>query len=248
MAYGDFAYYYDALNSEADYDKLLGEILRRLGAAEITEGLVADLGCGTGELTLRLAAAGYDMIALDASAEMLAVLREKMEEEEQTGILLLNQALQELDLYGTIRAAVCTFDTLSHIPPDELPEVFRRVSLFLEPGGLFLFDANTPYKHKQILADKTFTIEGEEGLFCHWQNHPRQDGAATEILLQISQNGRLLAEECFTEYGNETEVWEGLLRENGMKTLEILDGESFAPLFPESQRVFVVAAKQCGAE
>ena len=244
MAYGDFAYYYDALNSEADYDLLLGEILCRLRAHGIHNGLVADLGCGTGELTLRLAEAGYDLIAIDASAEMLAVLREKMDEAGQGGILLLNQPLQELDLYGTIRAAVCTFDTLSHIPPAELPEVFRRVSLFLEPGGPFLFDANTPYKHREVLGNKTFIIEGEEGLLCRWQNTPLgTDGAATEIRLEISQNGRTLAVECFTEYGNPVEVWEKLVLEHGMKTEEMLDGESFAPLFPKSQRVFLAATK-----
>ncbi len=243
MGYGNFAYYYDALNSEADYDRLCAELHRRLLARGIASGLVADLGCGTGEVSLRLAALGYDMIAVDASVEMLSVLREKMAEEERQDILLLCQALEELDLFGTIRAAVCTFDTVNHLPPKAASEMLRRVSLFLEPGGLFLFDANTPYKHSAVLANETFDIEGEGGLLCHWQNQSRDDGKATEIDLVISCEGQTLAQEHFWEYSYPLSFWEEKLAEAGMKLPESTDGESFSALSPESLRYFMVAEK-----
>ena len=117
MAYGAFADIYDAFNEDANYDALAGYILRQLRAHGIHSGIVADLGCGTGDLTLALAKAGYDMIGIDLSEEMLCILREKMYEQGRQGILLLQQNLCALDLYGTVHAAVSTFDTLNHIGP-----------------------------------------------------------------------------------------------------------------------------------
>ena len=109
MAYNEFAYFYDELNSEADYDALYRYVTDELAAHGIRNGILADLGCGTGDLTLMLAQAGYDVIGIDRSEEMLSVLREKADELDMTGrILLLRQDLLSLDLYGTIRAAVST--------------------------------------------------------------------------------------------------------------------------------------------
>ena len=117
MAYNEFAYFYDEFNGEADYDALYSQIHTKLEAHGIHDGIVADLGCGTGELTLMLTQAGYDMIGIDQSEEMLCVVRDKAEQLGLSGrLLLLRQDLLKLDLYGTIRAAVSTFDTFNHIP------------------------------------------------------------------------------------------------------------------------------------
>lgn len=158
MAYNEFAYFYDEFNGEADYDALYGYITDELKAHGITDGILADLGCGTGDLTLMLTQAGYDVIGIDRSEEMLSVLREKADELGLTGrLLLLKQDLLDLDLYGTIRAAVSTFDTYSHIGPQEnFEKAIRKAAYFMERGGVFIFDLNTPYKHRHILAGQTF--------------------------------------------------------------------------------------------
>ncbi len=107
MAYNEFAYFYDEFNGEADYDALYSQIHAKLEAHGIHDGIVADLGCGTGELTLMLTQAGYDMIGIDQSEEMLCVVRDKAEQLGLSGrLLLLRQDLLKLDLYGTIRAAL----------------------------------------------------------------------------------------------------------------------------------------------
>lgn len=154
MAYNEFAYFYDELNSEADYDALYRYVTDELAAHGIRDGILADLGCGTGDLTLMLAQAGYDVIGIDRSEEMLSVLREKADELDMTGcILLLRQDLLSLDLYGTIRAAVSTFDTYNHIGPvDQFEKAIRKAAYFMEKDGVFIFDLNTPYKHQKILA------------------------------------------------------------------------------------------------
>ena len=117
MAYNEFAYFYDEFNGEADYEALYAHIKKELEAHGIHDGILADLGCGTGELTLMLTQAGYDMIGIDQSEEMLCVVRDKAEQLGLSGrLLLLQQDLLKLDLYGTIRGAVSTFDTFNHIP------------------------------------------------------------------------------------------------------------------------------------
>ena len=107
MAYNEFAYFYDEFNGEADYDALYSHIHSQLEAHGIRDGILADLGCGTGELTLMLTQAGYDMIGIAQSEEMLCVVRDKAEQLGLSGgLLLLRQDLLKLDLYGTIRGAV----------------------------------------------------------------------------------------------------------------------------------------------
>ena len=115
MAYNEFAYFYDEFNGEANYDALYEHIHAELQAHGIQDGILADLGCGTGELTLMLTQAGYGMIGIDQSEEMLCVVRDKAEQLGLSGrLLLLRQDLLKLDLYGTIRGAVSTFDTFNH--------------------------------------------------------------------------------------------------------------------------------------
>lgn len=122
MAYNEFAYFYDEFNGEADYDALYAHIHAKLKEHGIHDGILADLGCGTGELTLMLTQAGYDMIGIDQSEEMLCVVRDKAEQLGLSGrLLLLRQDLLKLDLYGTIRGAVSTLTpsttSRTSIPP-----------------------------------------------------------------------------------------------------------------------------------
>ena len=186
MAYNEFAYFYDEFNGEADYDALYGYITDELKAHGITDGILADLGCGTGDLTLMLTQAGYDVIGIDRSEEMLSVLREKADELGLTGrLLLLKQDLLDLDLYGTIRAAVSTFDTYSHIGPQEnFEKAIRKAAYFMERGGVFIFDLNTPYKHRHILAGQTFDIEAEDAE-CHWSNRYDETAQRVDITINI---------------------------------------------------------------
>ena len=179
MAYNEFAYFYDSFNGDADYDALYRHIQAELDAHGIRDGILADLGCGTGELTLMLAQAGYDMIAIDQSEEMLCVVRDKADQLELTGrLLLLEQDLCSLDLYGTIRGAVSTFDTFNHLP--QLDAAIANAGFFMEKGGVLLFDMNTPYKHREVLGNNTFTFaDGQAG--CVWRNRLEEDGRRVRI-------------------------------------------------------------------
>lgn len=243
MAYNEFAYFYDEFNGEADYEALYAAVKQRLDAHGIRDGIVADLGCGTGELTLMLTQVGYDMIGVDQSEEMLCVVRDKAEQLEiSSSLLLLQQDILKLDLYGTIRAAVSTFDTFNHIP--DLDAAIRNAGFFMEEGGLLVFDMNTPYKHTEILADNEFTFEGPDAS-CVWKNHYDAARERVEITVDIhyEDTGEDFHEEFF-EYTYTLQTVRTLLEKHGFVLESVCDGEDFGPLRPDSPRYLFCAVKQ----
>ena len=150
-AYENFSRVYDLFMDNIPYEewgKNICGILKRYG---IRDGLVLDLGCGTGAMTEILSRAGYDMIGVDNSVDMLEAALEK-KEISGSDILYLLQDMREFELYGTVRAAVSVCDSVNYITePEELLQVFRLVNNYLDPGGIFLFDLNTLYKYEKIL-------------------------------------------------------------------------------------------------
>lgn len=246
MAYNEFAYFYDELNGEADYDALYTYVKEQLDAHGVADGIVADLGCGTGDLTLMLTQAGYDMIGVDQSEEMLAVLREKADELGiSQRLLLLRQDILDLDLFGTIRGAVSTFDTYNHIgPTPRFEQAVAKAAFFMEKGGVFIFDLNTPYKHRQVLADNEFVLEGPDAV-CRWRNACSPEGDRVDISIQIDylDTGEVFREQ-FSEYTYEAEYVKRVLEQSGFALADLRDGETFGPLRPESQRYIFTAVKQ----
>lgn len=246
MAYHGMASYYDALNEDANYDKLINAIHGILSANGIDSGIVADLGCGTGELTLRLAGAGYDMIAVDASPDMLSVLSAKQADMALgRDILMLCQDLTVLDLYGTIWAAVSTFDTFNHLDPGQLAAAIARASLFTETGGLLIFDINTPYKHRQVLGNNSFEADSASvpGLCCEWENHFEAENSRTLVQLTVYMDDEPLCNESFYEYAHSIDYIKELLDNNDYKLIDSIDGESFGPVRKDSQRLLMTAKK-----
>ena len=182
-SYGDFAYYYDMLTENVDYDKRCEYICGLLAENHISEGILLDLACGTGTMSLMFADKGYDVVGVDGSEEMLTQAQEK-KMESGADVIFLCQRMEELDLFGTINAAVSTLDSINHVTDeDTVKEIFRRVSLFMEDKGIFLFDVNTPYKHREILGDNTFIYDLDE-VYCVWQNST-DENLVTTISLDL---------------------------------------------------------------
>ena len=181
--YGDFAYYYDLLTENVDYESRCNYIHSLLAENGIGKGILLDLACGTGTVSMLLSEKGYDMIGVDASEEMLSVAQEK-KAEAGADIIFLCQKMEELDLYGTINGAVCTLDSINHVTDaDTVKEIIRRVSLFMEDKGIFIFDVNTPYKHREILGNNTFVYDMDE-VYCVWQNST-DENMLTTISLDV---------------------------------------------------------------
>lgn len=243
MPYRDFAWVYDVLNENADYDALARYIIAQLHSFGIEDGTIADLGCGTGDLTLRLAQAGYDMLGVDASEDMLSILQNKAWESGCDNIFLVHQKLESLRLYGTVRAAVSSFDTFNHIGPyAKLQKAIFKAAQYIEKGGVLLFDMNTPYKHEEVLADNTFELQTEE-VECIWKNHFDAENARTRITVQI-QTDREAFTERFYEYMYTLTQIQQACEAAGMTVRSVCDGEAFAPLRGDTQRYFITAIKE----
>lgn len=188
--YNEFASVYDSLMEEIPYGDWADGITKTLEAEGFKGALVLDLGCGTGKLTRLLCDAGFDMIGVDGSVEMLDEAKKKESRElsgtcEKTGkqgtfvpcaenerkpVLYLNQELTEFELYGTVGAVVSTCDTINYLTEkDDLQTVFKLVENYLDYNGLFLFDVKTLYTYNELLGDGTFYSETENACTI-WEN------------------------------------------------------------------------------
>lgn len=248
--YGCFARYYDALTANVDYParaRAFDGIIRRYAPEA---ALLLDLACGTGSFSFALAELGYDVIGADASAGMLSAAMDKLAAAEnggETRVMFLNQSMDKLDLYGTVDATVCALDSVNHIGGEEaLLAAFKKVALFTNPGGVFLFDANTPYKHREILGDNAFVYDMPE-VFCCWSNEHHENRDRVDITLEFfsaAGNGRYTREtERFSEWAYSGAFWHGLLEKAGFSHVQTLDGDTFGPPQENSQRLLYVAIK-----
>ena len=164
--YDALARWYDSLTGDVPYGAF-ADYYEKLFAADGGEfRLLLDLCCGTGTLTWEMARRGYEMIAADRSVEMLMEAQSKSAE-GAVPPLFLCQSAEELDLYGTVDAAVCCLDGFNYIPADTLPEVFRRLHLFIRPGGLMIFDIRTP-DFLRALDGQVF-VDEKEDVLCLWR-------------------------------------------------------------------------------
>ncbi|MGN0520697.1 MAG: class I SAM-dependent methyltransferase [Candidatus Fimenecus sp.] len=249
MSYEVFADFYDILTDNVDYTAMSKSICSLLKCYGLDRGLLLDLGCGTGTLSVRLSEAGFEVIGADISPDMLAVAQEKAFAARQN-ILFLCQDMTRLDLYGTVDAAVCTLDALNHLPSRAaVEETLRRVALFLNPGGILLFDTNTLYKHREILGNNTFVYD-TDAVYCVWQNELQPDEKTVDISLDFfipaSDDEPIYERESeqFSECAYSGAEWEEMLKNAGFTVLGVFDGYTENPLTDTSERAVYAVRKE----
>ena len=169
-AYTSFAQVYDTFMDNIPYEEWGAYIVSLLREYGISDGLVLDLGCGTGSMTEVLSGYGYDMIGVDFSEDMLEIALEKRDASGHD-ILYLLQDMRSFELYGTVRAVVSVCDCVNYLLEEQdLTETFRLVNNYLDPGGIFIFDLNTEYKYRELLGEATIAEDREEESFI-WDNY-----------------------------------------------------------------------------
>lgn len=244
--YEGFAYSYDLFMDNIPYDawaEYLHSLLREYG---VQDGVVLELGCGTGNMTGLMAARGYDMIGLDCSGEMLELARAK----HPAQILFLQQDMREMELYGTVSAIYCVCDGMNYLlEPQDLQMVFEKANNYLEPGGVFVFDMKTKYFYKNILGDRMIAENREDASFL-WDNEYHEESAVNEYLLTVYQ---LEDEEAglFSRYDEmhfqrayDIKQVQELVEAAGMEFVAVYDAFTRKPPGEASERLYFVVREQ----
>ena len=251
-AYTSFASVYDTFMDNVPYGEwgtYIHSLLCRYG---VKDGLVLDLGCGTGTMTEILAGYGYDMIGVDNSGDMLELAMEKLLASGHD-ILYLLQDLREFELYGTVRAVVSVCDSVNYITePEELAEVFRLVNNYLDPGGLFLFDFNTEYKYREVMGDCTIAEDRGDCSFiwdnCYYEEEKINEYDLTLFIREGSDdNGALYRKyrETHFQRGYTLEEIRELLSSAGLVFQAAYDMDTGEAAWEKSERICVIA-RECG--
>jgi len=208
---------------------------------EAKSPLVLDLACGTGTMTVYLAKKGYDMIGVDISVDMLASAQEKAYENKQQ-ILFLRQDMRKLDLFGTIDAAVCVCDGLNYIlKEDELCKVFERVRLFLNPGGVFIFDINTEYKFKELFGNRIFEGKAKGGAAYEMENKYDETTKINEYHVLFYTKGESEFTETHKQRAYDIDQVMQMLKNAGFSDVEVTHEYTNEPPRADSPRVTFVA-------
>lgn len=246
MSYCYFADFYDLLTEDVNYENQAKYLYDLLCENGVNGGILLDLACGTATLSMLLAEKGYDMIAVDESEEMLSIAREKIDKSEIKNVMLLCQTMQELDLYGTIDACICTLDSLNHLESfDDFNTAIAKVSLFMNPNGIFIFDVNTVFKHRQVLSDNTYVIENDD-VYCVWQNDYYEEEDTVEMVLDFFKkdgNNYRRTTQYITEKAYDIQNISSCLENNGFEVINIYDNMTKNEINDETQRAVFVARK-----
>lgn len=274
-AYTDFASVYDIFMDETPYEEWAEYIISLLEEYGISEALeskrsgqpqsageealaaerrtLVDLGCGTGTLTELLADAGYDMIGIDNSREMLNMAITRRERSGKD-ILYLLQDMREFELYGTAGAIISVCDSVNYLLEEEdICRTFRLVNNYLYPGGVFIFDFNTVYKYETVIGDTTIAENREECSFI-WENYYDVESQINEYDLTIfikqerddgASEGELFRRFRETHYqrGYTLEKIKELLGQSGLRYLAARDADTHGDVSKESERIYVIAGE-----
>ncbi|MBQ6040493.1 MAG: class I SAM-dependent methyltransferase [Oscillospiraceae bacterium] len=248
-SYGVFAQYYDALTENVRYAERAAQLHSLIGKwqrPDMPDNILLDLACGTGSLSEEFAKLGWDVIGIDGSEEMLS---EALDKKYDSGLPVqyLKQDMRRLDLFGCISVTVCMLDSLNHLTAEaDVRRTMERINLFSNAGALFLFDLNTEYKHREILAEQCFVYELPDAV-CVWQNHLQDTAPDYPVTIRLDffehTEGRryVRSSEEFTERIWPRETVEAMLSETAFTLLEVLDGDTFAAPVPETQRLLYIA-------
>ena len=242
--YEDFALVYDRFMDETPYEEWCQFIVGRLKQDQITDGILLDLGCGTGSMTELLAKQGYDMIGIDLSDSMLDIAMEKRGQSGQN-ILYLQQDMREFELYGTVRAVICLCDSLNYLlEEDDLLTTFKLVNNYLDPNGLFIFDFNTVYKYETVIGDSTIAENREDCSFIGENYYTAEDQINEyDLTIFVKQQKDLFRKftETHLQRGYTLETMKRLVEQSGLIFVEALDADTHGSVTETSERIYVIA-------
>lgn len=250
--YREFAYLYDEFMDNIPYEKWCENLLNVLHKYDITDGLICELGCGTGNMTELLYQSGYDMIGIDMSEDMLEVAREKLydlEWEEEPPILYLEQDMRSFELFGTVRAVVSVCDSMNYLLEEEdLLKTFKLVNNYLDPSGLFIFDMKASALYEK-LGQSTISDVREACAYIWDNDYDKEKMINTYVLTMFARDEEdasedkryIRSEELHRQRAYTIEAIKGLIEQAGMSFEGVLDTDTLEEPTDKTERYLFIA-------
>ena len=270
--YRGFAAAYDSFMDDVPYDEWAGNLLGILKKYNISGGTIVELGCGTGKMTARLAEAGYSMIGIDLSEEMLEIAEDQLHEDaESTGKYMIDgpeddaggltaenrriiytcQDMRDFSIFGEADAVISVCDSMNYlIEEDDLRRTLDCAYEALRPGGLMVFDMKTEACYMEM-GDDTYTDSRDQGLLI-WANEydavSRINSYDIELFWKdeedLGQDGYHRYFEQHFQRAYSVETVGRLMEETGLELLEVLDADTMGTYDEESLRLYYVAVRR----
>ena len=237
---------YDALTEDVGYEKRADFLEKLFRRSRIPVKVVLDLACGTGTMTWLLTGRGYELIGVDGSEEMLAAAMGKSGSVQGVPPIFLHQSMPRLDLYGTVDAAVCCLDSLNYLTdPADVRRTFRRLHLFIAPGGLLVFDINTVAKLAAL--DGQVFLDETEDAYCVWRTEYSEKRRLCHYGIDLFQRDGdvwLRSQEEHTEYAYTPEELTGYLRVAGFRNIQVYGDRKLRAPREDELRIWIAAEKE----
>ncbi|WP_026693930.1 class I SAM-dependent DNA methyltransferase [Peribacillus kribbensis] len=249
MSYGLFAYLYDELMKDAPYSQWVELLQHKAQQYGVAGNKVLDLACGTGEISLRLAKAGYHVTGVDLSEEMLSVAYAKADQ-EGLQIPFYQQDMAHLDGGEEFQFITIFCDSLNYLrTAEEVWSTFEGVHRQLEEGGLFMFDVHSPFKMEQIFQYSTFARDDEDISYI-WNCFPGDEPLSVEhelsfFVLDEATGKYDRFDETHFQRTYPVEMYKNMLDEAGFELLELVyDLDEDKGYDPEAERIAFIAKKK----
>lgn len=246
-AYDSLAFSYDALTYDIPYEDILTFWETLLRRNQLRPRSVLDLACGTGSLSVLLAEKGYRVLGADISEQMLTVASEKAMAMEENAPYFICQPMQRLRLPEPVDAVICCLDSINYLTkPEDCRKTFRRVYEALQPGGLFVFDINTPQKLRGL--DGQVFLDESEDTYCVWRAEfdERKNTCfyGMDIFRQQASGLWERTQEEHLEYAYEPAELEDWLREAGFTAVRQYGDRKLRKPAAGEQRIYFSARKE----
>ena len=243
-AYQNLASSYDRLTNDVDYAGWVDFAQAILEKEGLQPRNVADLACGTGSATRILAERGYRVTAVDLSESMLTEAMDKCADLPNLPTFV-HQNLAELRLPRAVDMAVCFLDSLDYIlDPADCEAAIRRTYKALNPGGIFIFDVNTPEKLRAM--DGQVFLDEDDDVYCVWRGEFDEDTNICSYGMDLFQRDGEVWHRSFEEhqeYAYSIEQLKTYLKNAGFTHIKVWADREFTAPRDGEQRVWFQARK-----
>ncbi len=243
-AYRELAGCYDRLTNDVNYRAVVDFYFEILQKEQVHPKTAVDLACGTGSVSVLLAERGIKVTGVDMSEDMLTAACGKAFNMENPPVFVC-QRLEKLRLPRGVDLAVCALDSLDYITnPEDCAEAIRRIYKVLNPGGVFIFDVNTPEKLRAM--DGQVFLDEDDDVYCVWRGEFDEETNICSYGMDLFRREGAVWHRSFEEhqeYAYSEVQLRQFLRQAGFKRVQVYGDRKFASPESGEQRIYFSARK-----